>query len=197
MKKDEFEKNLRKRIEIFTEEEQKNIIKYYKDKIETSNLLEEKAIEELGSIEQITNEIYLNHGIDPLKIKKKKIRTKLEELFQLIHDIIEKMSHNTLKENSKIILDFFVLIFFICLIKLPFIFVRNMGEILINPLEIPIMNTIWGVLIDIIYIIVAIFVFINIFTKWFGSLKEKQENKLTNTKGKSLEAITLDEKNNQ
>ena len=112
-------------------------------------------------------------------------------MFEGIHNIVESMSHNSKKENIKIIIDLLVLIFFICLIKIPFILIRNLGESVFTIVEIPYALEIWSLIIDIIYIIVAIMVFINIFTKWLKNLEIKKE---INKKGKSLQGITLTKK---
>jgi len=201
MKKTEFILKLKTKIDMFTEEEQKKIINFYNEQLENSGKTEEETIKEFGSLEQIQDNLLLSHGINPDKVKKQGISKRTEELFQVIHQVVEVMSKNKMKENAKIVLDLLVLIFFICLIKIPFIFIRNIGESLLNPLEIPILITIWGILLDIIYIVIAVMVFINIFTKWFKNIKEKKSEEVVaekkpvvnEIKGNSLESISLEE----
>ena len=199
MKKSEFIIKLRTKLDIFTNEEQEKIINYYTTFIENSENQEE-TINSLGSIEEIQDKIFLIHGINPKKVKKQGLFKRLEELFQVVHQVVEIMSNNKMKENAKIFLDLLVLIFFICLIKIPFIFIRNIGESLLDPFGVPILLTIWSVILDIIYIVVAFMVFVNIFTKWFKNLTEKKKEKVIEEKkeekkiiGSSLEAISLEE----
>ncbi len=194
MKKEEFLNKLKTKLDIFTEKEQENILNNYQKLIENDNLSEEESIKKLGSIEKIYEDILLNHGINPKRIKKETISKKLEELFKIIQNIVEQMSKNNMKENAKIIMDLLVLLFLICIIKLPFIFIRNIGDTLLLPLEKPILLNIWSIVLDIIYIIVAVMVFINIFTKWFKLKKDNKTESLNKIKNQSLEAITLEEK---
>ena len=121
------------------------------------------------------------------------IYKQFEELFQVIHHVIDEMGKNDFQSNLKIIVDILILIAFICLIKIPFILVRNLGDSLIINLNITFMSGIWGLIVDIIYIVVAIIVFVNIFNKYFKNIKG---NKKTNLKqrGKELESINLEKK---
>lgn len=186
MNKEEWLSLIEKKLDILTEDAKKEELKKLENTFE--QLKEEEK--NITSIEKIQKEIFLNRGINPQKIMTKKgwVYKHLEELFEGIHNIVESMSHNSKKENIKIIIDLLVLIFFICLIKIPFILIRNLGESVFTIVEIPYALEIWSLIIDIIYIIVAIMVFINIFTKWFKNLEIKKE---INKKGKSLQGITL------
>lgn len=193
---EEFRKSLKDSIDILTEEEQEKEIEKYLEKIkeqEEKGRKEEEIIKNFKDIEAIQKEIYLSHGINPEKVnhKKGKIYRRLEELFQVIHRIVEEMSSNSAKENMKIIIDILVLLLLICILKIPFILIRNLGESLLTIFNIPWILEMWSFLIDIIYIIIAVMVFINIFTKWFKNLKSKKEVKI---KGKSLEGISLNKK---
>lgn len=197
MIEEEWLRNLENSLEIFTEEQKEIEVDIQRKRLEEkiqSGLTEEEAIKSLGTIEEIQKEILKKHGINPEKIIKKNnfFYQKFEELFEAIHRVVDTMGKNNFKENVKIILDLLVLIFFICLIKIPFILIRNLGDSLLLSFELPsIILNIWSLIIDIIYIIVAIMIFMNIFTKWFKNLKGKNKKKI---KGKSLEAVSLEEK---
>lgn len=198
MNKEEFKKKLENSLEIFNEETKREEINKYLEKIveEEKNGLEEKeAIKKIGTIESIQKEIMILHGLDPKKVVRKNgyIYHKFEELFKVIHKVVDQMSKNSFQENAKIILDLLVLIFVICLIKIPFILVRNIGDSILIVLDIPRILDIWGLLLDVIYIIVGLMIFTNIFTKWFKNLNGKKEKNIK-VKKEALESITLESK---
>ena len=99
------------------------------------------------------------------------------------------MSKNSFQGNIKILFDLLILIIFICLIKIPFILVRNLGDSLLSYIDFPYISEIWGILIDLIYIVIAVIVFVNIFTKWFKNLKITNKIKM-----KELESVTINDK---
>ena len=100
------------------------------------------------------------------------------------------MAKNDMKENAKIILDLLVLIAFICLLKIPFLFIQNIGDDLLLSFNQPILLEIGHFILEIVYIVVALMFFMNIFNKWFSNLKNKKSAKI---EGKELEAVSLKE----
>ncbi len=207
--KDKLISNLRNSLDILTseakEEEIQKIEGQINQKLE-SGTSEEDAVKSLGGVDEIVKEIYLSRGIDASKITKKKgfFYGKLEELFESIHNVVDTMSKNTFQENIKIILDLLVLIVIICAIKIPFLFIENIGDSLLEALENNTINMIWGLVIDLAYIIVTIMVFMNIFTKWFHNIKSKTQVKKEESpkiempqkkiEGKELESVSLTDK---
>ena len=196
MNKEEFASLLETSLDIFEDSVKKQEIENYLKKIEErekNGESEEEIIKSFGTITEITETILKSHGINPKKLSKKNgfIYKQFEELFQVIHHVIDEMSKNDFQNNLKIILDLLILIAFICLLKIPFILVRNLGDSLITNLNITFMSGIWGLIVDIIYIIVALVVFMNIFNKYFKNIKAKKSNKI---KGKELESINLEKK---
>ena len=196
MNKEEFVRRLETSLDIFEDSVKKQEIENYLKKIEerTKNgESEEEIIKSFGTMTEITETILKSHGINPQKLSKKNgfIYKQFEELFEVIHHVIDEMSKNDFQNNLKIILDLLILIAFICLLKIPFILVRNLGDSLITNLNITFMSGIWGLIVDIIYIIVALVVFMNIFNKYFKNIKAKKSNKI---KGKELESINLEKK---
>ena len=196
MNKEEFASRLETSLDIFEDSVKKQEIENDIKKIEErekNGESEEEIIKSFGTITEITETILKSHGINPKKLSKKNgfIYKQFEELFQVIHHVIDEMSKNDFQNNLKIILDLLILIAFICLLKIPFILVRNLGDSLITNLNITFMSGIWGLIVDIIYIIVALVVFMNIFNKYFKNIKAKKSNKI---KGKELESINLEKK---
>ncbi len=201
MKKEKFKKELKNALDILTEEAKEEEVRKYVsiwEEKEQNGKTEEEIEKEL-EIESIKKEIYLSRGIDMKKVGTKKgfIYRTFEELFDTIHNVVEVMSKNTLKENLKIVLDILILIVIVCVIKIPFILIENMGDSLFDSISSPIVTNIWGLAIDFVYIIVAIMVFMNIFTKWFKNLKKPKEEKKVNElpkvkmEGNELEGISL------
>ena len=60
---------------------------------------------------------------------------------------------------------------------------------MLSYIDIPYISDIWGILIDLIYIIIALIIFMNIFTKWFKNLKTTKK-----LKTKELESVKLEDK---
>ena len=193
MNQEEFIKKLRDRLEIFEESVIDEEVNYYLEQIEKQkdqNLEEEQIIASFGDLDKIKKNIFKKHGINPSKVLKKEgfIYKKFEELFQVIHRVVDSMSKNSFQENLKILFDLLILIVFICLLKIPFILVRNLGDSLFAYVSIPLISEIWGIIIDLVYIVVAVMVFVNIFTKWFKNLKVTKK-----IKGKALDSISLED----
>ena len=194
MNQEEFIKKLKDKLDILLPEVVNDEIKYFESEIEKQkdqNVSEEDIIKSFGNLENIEKQILKKHGINPEKVMKKEnfIYKKFEELFQVIHRVVDIMSKNDLKDNVKILFDLFILIIFVCFIKIPFILIQNLGDSLLSYIDIPYISDIWGILIDLIYIIIALIIFMNIFTKWFKNLKTTKK-----LKTKELESVTLEDK---
>ena len=200
--------NLKNSLTILTnearEEEIQKIESNISQKLE-NGMSEEEAVKSLGGLDEILRDIYLSRGIDSSKIMKKGFfYGKLEELFESIHNVVDAMSKNSFQENLKIIADLLVLIVIICAIKIPFLLIENIGDGIFEVLGNSTVNSIWGLVIDLVYIVVAIMVFMNIFTKWFHNIKSKtnvkreeppkMEMPQKKIEGKELESVSLTDK---
>ena len=155
-------------------------------------LSEEEALASLGKPEDVAKEIYRKHGVAFSKVHKKHgfVYQKFEQLFQVIHRLVDVMSKNDLKSNAKIVLDILILIAFVAILKIPFIVVQNLGDSLLSYLAIPVISDIWSLLMDLIYIVVAVIVFINIFQKYFKNI---QSDKKATLKTNGLESVSLED----
>ena len=191
MNQEEFIKKLRDHLDIFEDNVIDEEVNHYVEEIEkqkNQNINEEQIIASFGNLDTIQKSIFKKHGINPSKVLKKEgfLYKKFEELFEVIHRVVDIMSKNSFQENIEILFDLLILIIFICLLKIPFILVRNLGDSLFTYTSIPLISEIWGILIDLIYIVIAVMVFVNIFTKWFKNLKTTKK-----LKTKELETISL------
>ncbi len=90
----------------------------------------------------------------------------------------EVISLSTILKNSngtnrrKIIFDLLLLIIITCFLKIPFIFIRDLGDQAIETFlasNVSI-STLWGFFIELCYVIVAFTFFIKTFYKWFAKL---------------------------
>ena len=193
MNQEEFIKKLRDHLDIFEDNVIDEEVNHYVEEIEkqkNQNINEEQIIASFGNLDTIQKSIFKKHGINPSKVLKKEgfLYKKFEELFEVIHRVVDIMSKNSFQENIKILFDLLILIIFICLLKIPFILVRNLGDSLFTYTSIPLISEIWGILIDLIYIVIAVMVFVNIFTKWLKNLKVTKK-----IKGKALDSISLED----
>ena len=191
MNQEEFIKKLKDKLEILTPEALEEEIKIYELEIERQkeqNIKEEDIIKSFGTIENIVKKILKKHGINPEKVMKKEslLYKKFEELFEVIHRVVDVMSKNDFKENVNIFFDLLIIIIFISLIKIPFILIQNLGDSLLSYIDIPYSMDIWGLIVDLIYIVISVIIFANIFTKWFKNLKVAKK-----IKTKELESVTL------
>lgn len=190
MKFIEFKKDLRKKLDILTEEAFQEEIAVYESELTNQN--EEERVASFGNLDDIAKSILKKRGIDETKITHSKfVYHQFEELFKTVHRVVDRMAQNELKENVKIVIDLLILIAFICLLKVPFLFVQNVFDDLLLNFNQPILVEIIHFILDISYIILAVVFFMNIFTKWFQNRDEKKANKI---KGEALEAISLSNK---
>ena len=81
------------------------------------------------------------------------------------------MSKNSSKANAKILIDIFILLLLTCIIKIPFILVRDLGNSIFDFFASPLLLNIWHLILELIYLVVAVTFFLNVFKKWFQHLK--------------------------
>ena len=205
---DKYLEEIKSYLEILDKSIVEKEINNIKNVIE-QNMNNGKKFEELNlvSAEEQAKTILRSYNINSDIILKKSnfIKRKGKELVDAFNHLLNIMSKNDFKANLKIIFDILVLLIFISLVKIPFIAIRNIGESLLQNINFPLAYDIWGFVIEIVYIIVAVMIFINVFPKWFKKLKpsnntnkDKKEVIVENKKiGNDLESISLtDNKDN-
>ena len=179
MKKEEFLQQVRTRLDVLLESEREKELRILDDDIKG-----------LGSVDDVCKKIYTSRGIDYAKIHGDgRVHQGLEDMFLIIQNLVQQMSKNSFKDNIKIVFDLLILFAFIAIIKIPFIAVRNLGDSLFSYLDLTFVSNIWGLVIELVYIVVAFILFINIFNRYFSNYKKE-------VKGKALESITLEDKKN-
>ncbi len=180
MNRTEYLQKFQNGISIFEESYQQKQILDLDEKITKlvqSGKSEEDALKELGNVEKLIDEVYSQNHVNRQKAKEERnfLISHYNQLFRVIQHVIDVMSKNTAKANRKILLDVLLLILLTCVLKIPFIMVRDLGTNLLAFLAIPLLNNIWSLIIEILYLVFAITFFLNVFRKWFQNLKIGQE----------------------
>lgn len=111
------------------------------------------------------------------KIKKsKKSKKNYFEWFQTFYDNLLELATIFRKSDNqkriKMIVDLLFLVAITCVLKIPFIFVRTLGDDLISILFNGNINflAIWGLIIEILYVLIALSFFMKTLKKWIDSM---------------------------
>ena len=106
---------------------------------------------------------------------KDKIKKWCLSYYDLLMNLCEIFKQSNNEKRLKLIGDLFFLIIITCVIKIPFIFVRNLGD---NIISIILNNNItilalWGLILELIYAMVALVFFLKTLKKWIKQLSSK------------------------
>lgn len=170
MNRKQFIKKLRRNLKFLDKKNLEEEIYVFTKQLNKSKKSEEETIKSFGSIKDIVKEICNNRNLDYNKVSKYHF---FKGYYNDFVDLINIFKNNNGKTRFKIITDLLLLIVVTCILKIPFIFIRDMGD---KSIDIFFKNdvkllTVWGVLIEIIYIIVALSFFLKTFKKWFRNIK--------------------------
>ncbi len=178
MNKNQYLQEFKNGLSIFEEDYQQKKVLELDDKISkmvNNGKSEEEVLSRLGEVSNLVLEIYHENHVNYKKEKMNFFQKNFTKLVDTIHYVIDVMSKNSAKANMKIIFDLLVLIFLICLLKIPFLVIQDWGTSLLDVFSIPLFVKIWYLIIDFIYIVVAIIAFAHIFIKWFEALKVRKK----------------------
>lgn len=167
---------LKNGLSIFEESYQQQKILEIDEKISSllgQGISEEEALKNLGDVQSMIDSIYKENHVDYASTipKKSFLLSSYEQLFKTIRHVIDVMSKNSSKANAKILLDILILLGLTCVIKIPFILVRDLGDSILDFFANPLLSNIWHLIIELIYLVVAVTFFLNVFKKWFQNLK--------------------------
>ena len=168
MKKEEFLKRLKKRLNILEEKEVEDIIKEYKGYIEEkmeAGSTEEEAVEAFGDVDELADELLKAYKV---KVEKNEdpIGNFANKVVKIIDQLIEDFSKKTPKEIAGFVIEIFVIICLIALCHIPVSMLVELGSNVFNILSSPlnrIFYTIWNFVLEFAYFILAIVVFARIF----------------------------------
>lgn len=110
------------------------------------------------------------------KVKQKKSSKKLFFGFEnFYNNLVELANIFNKSDNSKrikMIGDLLFLIVVTCVLKIPFIFVRNIGDNLVDLLFNNNINAlvIWGLIIELFYVVIALSFFMKTLKKWIKTI---------------------------
>jgi len=207
MNKEEFINKLRKRLNILEDGEIEDIVSEYEGYIDEKVSLgktEEEAVKELGDFEEIVSDL-----LSAYKLKTSKDDNFFNSLLSKIGSFIDKFM-DSLNEKSgrdiiKILIEVVLILFLICLLKIPFAMIRDLGTDIFEELIRPIgyvFASIWTFIIEVSYIIVAVIFFIKMIEKRcfkeiseeITTIRDKEEKKSKKEKTKSKKEEKLDKK---
>ena len=179
MNKDEFIKELENRLELLEKEKRNAVIKKYKTTITkriNNKESEEDIIVSFGDIELLSNNILRDHGVKKeVKNKKGEKTTQIDKDFfgdfiTTVKEILDTITKKDYKTILLIVGELLLIIIAVCLLKIPFILGRELLLNLYDSIGIGFasrQSEITATLIDLGYIVFAVFVFIHLFTTRF------------------------------
>lgn len=178
MKKEEFLNKLRKKLNVLEDKEIEDIISEYEGYIEekvSRGLTEEEAVKELGDINEIVNDLLAAY-----KVKQKDtnyIKKFINKISQGLDYILNELSNKSGKDILKFVIEIVLIVLIICIFKMPFLIVKDLGWNIFSSLSSPISDIfygIWSFIIELSYFILAIILFIKIIEKrYFKNFSEK------------------------
>ena len=197
MNKEEFLNKLRKKLDILEDKEIEDIISEYEGYIEekvSRGLTEEEAVKELGDFNEIVNDLLAAY-----KVKQKDtnyIKKFINKISQGLDYILNELSNKSGKDILKFVIEIALIILIICIFKIPFLIVKDLGWNIFTSLSSPISDIfygIWSFIIELSYFIMAIVLFIKIIEKrYFKNFSEKIVAEIDEEKeGKKEEKVKI------
>lgn len=179
MKKEEFIKKLRKKLEILDDNEIEDIVSEYEGYIEEKvnrGLTEEEAVSELGDFNEIVSDLLAAY-----KVKEPKSTTTFNDIInkisKYIDSFMDSISNKSGRDILKLIIEILLILILIWICKIPFGIMKDLGWNLFHELSYPIGRVfygIWAFLIELCYFILAIVMFIKIIDKrYFRKISER------------------------
>lgn len=169
MDKNKFIETLNLKLDYLVETEKNKEIEKYKSVIDNyvnMGQSEVEAVSSLGSVDDLVSAIYLSHGLDYKKISTGKVTGKgLKIAFKNFYNAV---TNKDKKVAGSALLYFLYLILLIILLKVVFIFIRDMGSQVFSDISVnSTVDKIYGIIFNVLYIASAILLFIKLFVKKF------------------------------
>lgn len=171
MNRNEFLHSLRKHLSFLEKEELEREVLYYINQIDSSKSSDEEVIKSFGSMNSIIKKVCKKHKINYKNITKKE--NWFKKFYNELIDLSSVLKNSDGKTRMNILLDLLLLVIVTCVLKIPFIFIRDLGDRLTETLlnsNIAVL-AMWGLLNEISYVILALTFFIKTFDKWFQNIK--------------------------
>ena len=172
MNRTTFIKKLRHHLKFLDKKELEEEVLLYINKIDKSKKSDTEVIESFGSMESIVEEVCKRHHLDYHTVYRQ--QNFLKAFYDDLVELGSVLRNSDGKGRTKIILDLLLLIVITCVLKVPFIFIRDLGDQLI---EIVMQSNLtalalWGLFIEIIYVVLALLYFVRTFRKWFKNMEK-------------------------
>ena len=170
MNKEEFITLLEDKLYYLVDNVKKEEISKYEQVIDNyinMGQSEENAVASFGNVDDLVKAIYLSHGLDYKKLFNSKLTTKgIKGSFKNFYALV---TGNDKKKARNALLSFLYIILLIILLKIVFIFIRDMGSQMFTDLfSNKTISKIYDLSFEVLYVLIAIVVFFKMFTKKFN-----------------------------
>ena len=168
--KEEFLLKLENALSKLEEADRKKVIRKYKS-IFTRKTKQgktgEEIISEFGNFNDLLNQILKEHNIStPTEDSVNVIAGFFKEFLNVVEDIVNYIAKKDVKEVVTLIIKIVIALLFISLLKLPILFIRDLGTGILSFVFMP-LNTIlifiWRFVLEIIYVIIALTLFVKVY----------------------------------
>ncbi len=219
MNKEAFLKKLRKRLSVLEDSEIEDIVSEYEGYIAEKvslGLTEEDAVKELGDFEEIVNDLLSAYKVKGCNKEDNGFNHIINKIGAFIDNFMDSLSDKSGSDILKILIQIVLILFLICLLKIPFVIIKNLGINLFQELIFPIGNifaSIWSLIVELSYTVTAIIFFIKMYEKkCFKScsesifatteIKDSEKSKVkketvSETNGKLQKRVIKEKNNNQ
>lgn len=168
-----FIKELRHNLKFLKKEELEKEVLYYINKIDESKISDEEVIQSFGKMENIVKEVCERHGLDYKMVKRQINSNWFLDFYHDLVDLSTVLKNSDGKKKVSILFDLLLLIVVTFVLKIPFIFIRDIGDNIANIFFNNItFLAIWGLVLEIAYVVVALSFFVCTFRKWFKGLNK-------------------------
>lgn len=184
MNKKEFLNKLKKRLSILKESEIEDILEEYEGHINekiASGKTEKEAIKDFGDFDLLVKEILsaykINESYEKEKNEKNVVTDFIETSVNFIKDFLDNISKKSKEDLIRFIVEFITLIIFISIMKIPVLFISELGEWLFERLISPFgdgLAVIWKFMVEVIYLILVIVGIVNFVKKRYMKIDERE-----------------------
>ena len=165
MNKEKYLKELEKRLDMLSDEQKQEEIFRVSNEIDSGKVMNDLSIE--------VDAIYKKYKIKKSSKKKNTNTKEYEGVIKYLNNFVNSVKQNDYKANLIVIRDIIIILILVSIFKIPFIALETFTFSVFQNMIADKFYTIIHYIIEIIYIVFAVFTFLRIFSKRF-----KKEMKL-------------------